>query len=192
MIYPANYDITILQNATFKTQIRCTQGRKTITSIQTVSGMPTFTAACHDLEADDKVVFTGSSACGLNENTVYYVIASGLTADAFQVSATVSGSSLAITGDFANTLYVAKPVDITGYTVDADIKETTGYTQVATFSCSLITPADGLAQLLLDPATTVGLDVGTYAYDVSLTSGGGERYYWLTGNAAVVRTYSRT
>jgi hypothetical protein len=41
------------------------------------------------------------------------------------------------------------------------------------------------------PATAAGLAVGRYGYDVSLTSGSGARYYWLTGVATVQLTYSR-
>ena len=56
----------------------------------------------------------------------------------------------------------------------------------------MITDADnGAFTLSLLPATTVALDTGRYGYDVSLTSPGGERYYWITGVATVQQTYSR-
>jgi hypothetical protein len=41
------------------------------------------------------------------------------------------------------------------------------------------------------PAVSSGLGQGSYSYDVSLTSAGGERYYWLSGDATVQRTFSR-
>lgn len=124
-------------------------------------------------------------------NTVYYVISTGLTADAFQVSTTSGGSSIAVTGEATGTFYCSTPVNLTGYTVDADIKGLLDLAEVATFTPSLIDAANGEFALSLSPATTAALATGRYGYDVSLTSSGGERYYWLTGAATVQLTYSR-
>jgi hypothetical protein len=57
------------------------------------------TSAAHGLEADEPVRFTSITTlpAGLVAGTTYYVIASGLTADAFKVSATVGGSEVDIT-----------------------------------------------------------------------------------------------
>lgn len=192
MIYPATYDFSLLQNSTWKAQFRVTQNRKEVTSVQVSATVPTFTVACHGLTANNKVVFTGSSTCGLRENVVYYVIADGLTSDAFRVSSTLGGSSVTIGGTFSTALYVSTPIDITSYVIDADIKDPDTLVQVATFTTSIVTATDGLAELSISPATTLGLTPDVYVYDVSLTSSGGERYYWLTGNVTVVRTYSRT
>jgi hypothetical protein len=63
--------------------------------------------------------------------------------------------------------------------------------QVATFTPTLTDAANGEFTLTMTPATTAGLDSGRYGYDVSLTSSGGARYYWLTGVATVQTTYSR-
>jgi hypothetical protein len=191
VIYPATYDITILQNATFKTQVRFTQERKQVGEIQGTFSEPVFLVPCHGRSAGDKVVFTGSVVCGIEENQVYYVLADGLTVNSFKISSSDGGASVAISETEITELYIATPVDLTGYTVDADIKELTGNTQVATFICSLPEAANGLAELFLSPSGTVALSSGVYGYDVSLTSGSGERYYWLTGDATVVATYSR-
>lgn len=53
----------------------------------------------HGLTAGSPVVFssTGALPTGLTAGTVYYVIASGLTTDAFSVSATSGGSAIATT-----------------------------------------------------------------------------------------------
>ena len=48
---------------------------------------------------------TGSAATGLTNNTTYYVIASGLTANAFKVSATDGGSTVDITGQGNDAQY---------------------------------------------------------------------------------------
>ena len=193
MIYPATYDITILQNATWSGTFRATQNRRELTSITIAGTTPTFALPCHGFVADDKVVFTGGTdvPCGLSLNTVYFVMSSGLTAGAFQVSATSGGATISVTGTATGTFYVATPLDITGYTIDSDIKGLIDGAQVATFTAALTTPADGEFTLTLLPATTSGISVGRYGYDVSLTQGSGARYYWLTGIATVQLTYSR-
>jgi hypothetical protein len=194
MIYPATHNITILQNATWQGVYRATQQRQTLTGVAIAAGSPTFTALCHGLVANDKVVFTGGTEvpCGLNLNTVYFVIATGLTTTDFRVSATSGGASITVTGNATGTFYVAKPLNLSGYTVDADIKGLIDLAQVATFTTTVINAADGAFTLALTPATTAAFEVGRYGYDISLTSGAGERYYWVTGVATVELTYSRS
>jgi len=193
MITPASYDITILQNSTWKGTFRATQNRQAVTSISIDAGTPTFNCDCHGLTAGDKVVFTGGTTipCGLTLNTVYYVISAGLTTGAFQVSATSGGSSISVTGTATGTFYVAEPLNLTSYGVDADIRGLINNESIGTFTTSVTSAANGEFQLTLAPAATVAFDVGRYGYDISLTTAGGERYYWLTGVATVQRTYSR-
>lgn len=193
MIYPATYDITILQNATWSGTFRATQNRQELSAVSINAGTPTFNCTCHGLSAGDKVVFTGGTTvpCGLTLNEIYYVIAAGLTTDAFQVSATSGGSSISVSGSATGTFYVAEPLNLGGYTVDADIKGLADLVQVATFTSTLTDAANGVFTLTLAPATTAGMGIGRYGYDVSLTSSGGERYYWLKGVATVQLTYSR-
>lgn len=193
MIYPASRDITILQNATWLGAYRATQERQALTGITIATGVPTFTAPCHGLAAGDKVVFTGGTEipCGLSLNTVYFVIATGLTTTEFKVSATSGGSSITVTGSATGTFYVAKPLNLSGYTIDADIKGLIDLAQVATFTTTITNAADGAFTLALTPATTTAFDTGRYGYDISLTNGAGERYYWVTGVATVELTYSR-
>jgi hypothetical protein len=60
----------------------------------------TFAATAHGYEAGDRVVFTSlTGGAGLSTNREYYVIASGLTANAFKVSATLGGSAVNFTTD---------------------------------------------------------------------------------------------
>jgi len=193
MITPATYDITILQNSTWSAILRATDSRQALDSFTINAGTPTFLKNCHGLTAGDKVVFTGGTTtpCGFTVNTIYYVISAGLTTDEFQVSETSGGASISVTGTATGTFYFARPLDLTDYTIDADIKELENLTQVATFTCTITDAANGQFSLLLEPATTVGLAVGRYGYDLSLTSSGGTRYYWLTGVATVQLTYSR-
>jgi len=194
MIYPATYDITILQNATWRGSFRATQNRQALTSITIAGTTPTFNVPCHSLVATNKVVFTGGDdiPCGLTLNTVYYVIAAGLTTGAFQVSATSGGSTISVTGTASGDFYVATPLDITGYTVDADVKGLITNTLAGTFTPTITSATDGAFELMMSPATALAIEVGSYGWDVSLTQSGGERYYWVTGVATVQRTYSRT
>jgi hypothetical protein len=194
MIYPATYDITILQNATWRGSFRATQNRQALTSITIAGTTPTFNVPCHGLIATNKVVFTGGDdiPCGLNLNVVYYVIASGLTTNAFQVSTTSGGSVISVTGTATGDFYVATPLDITGYTIDADVKGLITNTLVGTFTPTITSATEGAFELMMLPATSLAIEAGSYGWDVSLTQGGGERYYWVTGVATVQRTYSRT
>jgi len=193
MIEPASYDTTVYQNATWTTVFRATQDRRVV-AVDVATA--TFTSACHGLVAGDKVVFTTATGaevpCGLGINTVYYVIATGLTTGAFKVSATAGGSSITFSGSATGTFYVAKPMDLTGYVVDSDIKGLLDGAAIGTFTPTITDATNGAFRLVLTPATTVAFSVGRYGYDVSLTSGSGERYYWLTGVLTVEKTYSRT
>jgi hypothetical protein len=207
MIYPATYDITILQNATWKAALRATEQRQELESITIRGGSPLFSAYCHKLEDGDKVVFTTASVkssgfimvpspetrvpCGLKLNSVYYVIASGLTNDSFYVAESSGGTAIQAEDGAIGTFYVAKPVSLSGYTVDADVTGILDNTEVATFACTITDSQNGAFEIAMAPAVSSGIEPGRYNYDVSLTSGPGERYYWLTGIATVQRTYSR-
>ncbi len=59
----------------------------------------TLTATAHGLVANDTVLFEtdGTIPTGLTEDTLYYVISSGLTSSVFKVSATLGGSAVDIT-----------------------------------------------------------------------------------------------
>jgi hypothetical protein len=66
----------------------------------------TFTSSGHTLVVDDQIQFSatqGDLPTGLEANTIYFVIASGLTADNFKVSLTEGGSSIDVTGTPAGT-----------------------------------------------------------------------------------------
>lgn len=193
MIYPATHNITILQNSTWRGVFRATNNRKTLANVSIATSTPTFICSCHGFSAGDKVVFTGGTTipCGLVLNTVYYVISTGLTSDAFQVSASAGGASISASGPAVGTFYVATPLDLTSYTIDSDVNGLNTDTQVMTFSASITDAVNGEFQLTAAPATTEPITEGRYGYDVSLTSPGGERYYWVKGTATVEKTYSR-
>jgi len=193
MIYPATYNIAILQNSTWNGSFRATQNRQQLSGITIDGGTPTFNCDCHGFQAGDKVVFTGGTTvpCGLEINDVYYVISAGLTTGSFQVSATSGGSSISVSGSAVGTFYVSTPLDLTGYIVDADIVQANSTTIAATFTPTLTNAINGEFSLTMPASTSVALTPKDYSWDLSLTSPGGNRYYWLTGIASVQKTYSR-
>lgn len=195
MIYPASYDIVILQNSTWERSLRATDNRQALTSVAIASGFATFIKPCHSLLAGDKVVFTVDSGatvpCGVNINSVYFVIASGLTSDNFKVATTISGSQIAVNGTASGQYYVAEPINLTGYVIDADLIRAEDNTQLASFVCTSPAPSDGEILMAMSPSVSFSIEEGEYNYDLSLTSASGERYYWLSGLATVQRTYSR-
>jgi hypothetical protein len=82
--------------------------RRTIPTSGITTGTDTITYVAHGLFTGDVLVYNnggGTSAAGLTSGTTYYVIASGLTADAFKVSATDGGSTVDITGTGNNAQF---------------------------------------------------------------------------------------
>lgn len=80
-----------------------TPARGTFTVTIASPGVFTFTG--HGLGAGDKVTFstTGALPTGLTAGTTYFVIATGLTANTFQVSATEGGSAVNTSGTQSGT-----------------------------------------------------------------------------------------
>jgi len=84
----------------------------------TISGAATITIATpgvvtltnHNLNAYDTIKFStnGTLPTGIVAGTTYYISASGLTADAFQISATRGGASIATTGSSSGTHTVTR------------------------------------------------------------------------------------
>ena len=77
--------------------------------INTTTDVISYTA--HGLSAGDSVAYNnggGTSAIGLTSGTTYFVIASGLTANAFKVSATSGGTAVDISGTGNNAQYFEK------------------------------------------------------------------------------------
>ena len=187
----------MLQNSTWRSVFRFTEKQRAVTAIDIVSGIPTFVSSCHDYSVNDKIVFASSEAvpCGLPLNTILYVISDGLTGNSFKVSTTQGGSSIALglapAGTIPVSLSASKPISLAGLTLDADIINAATDTQATTFTISVTDSQNGLIQLYLSPATTLALSVGEYRYDLSLTDASGDRFYYLTGNINVERTYSR-
>lgn len=64
----------------------------------------------HGLVAGQPVVFSGGTTpSGITADTVYYVIADGLTANGFQISATKDGTAIIATGSSSGTVVADAP-----------------------------------------------------------------------------------
>ena len=82
--------------------------RRTIPTSGITTGTDTIAYTAHGLLTGDVLVYNnggGTSATGLTSGTTYYVIASGLTVDAFKVSATDGGTTVDITGTGNNAQF---------------------------------------------------------------------------------------
>lgn len=79
--------------------------KKTSTFTVTIASPGVFTLNGHGFLAGDRVVFatTGALPTGLTAGNTYYVIATGLTTNEFQVSATAGGSAINTTGTQSGT-----------------------------------------------------------------------------------------
>ena len=82
----------------------------------TVASPGVFTSVAHGLAAGDEISFrtTGSLPTGLAVGTAYYVIAAGLTTDAFQVSTTSGGAAVNTSGSQSGTHNWRKTVATSG------------------------------------------------------------------------------
>lgn len=211
MIYPATLDLRVLQNSTWWTVIRVLHHLK-LGNLQAVAfddKTPYFTINRHGFSAGDKLVIlpqvhasavytastsasvTGEPPSGLSFNSIYFVSATDLTPDSFTLSTTQGGAPITIDATPVTPLFFAEPADLTGYVVDGDIYSPLSDSQAATFIGTLFDATNGLVKLELPSNTSAALEQGTYGYDVSLTSGAQERYYWLKGTINIERTYSR-
>lgn len=83
------------------------------------------------------------------------------------------------------------PIDLTFFVIDADITDKADRDIIATFSHEFVDAAAGVFDLWLPKSVSVNLAPGIYGWDLSLTSGIGERQYYLEGNLTIIRTRSR-
>jgi hypothetical protein len=80
--------------------INVNSGHGSLTSVTGVAATDLFTKTAHGLLAGQAVAFSAlTGGTGLTAGTIYYVIASGLTANAFKISATSGGAALDFTTD---------------------------------------------------------------------------------------------
>lgn len=103
------------------------------TATMTIASPAVVTLTAHGLSAGDKFFFTttGALPTGVSASTVYYVIATGLTADAFQFSATSGGSAINSSGSQSgvHTAHIGQVV--LKYKKDRELSWTTIFTETS-------------------------------------------------------------
>lgn len=200
---------SIQQNSSYDLVLRMTETFKG-TTVNNVTS--TFTSPCHGFQANDAIVFLNpnsnadysvitasdiqsfTQSCKLKFNELYYVSSTDLTDEQFKVSTTAGGTPIVLGGTADTNVYLAaRPLNIAGFTFDADICEasTASRIEVATFTTSIVTANQGTFRLSLTPAVTASMSPGSYAYDVSVTPPDGKRFYAMRGTIAVELTRSR-
>jgi hypothetical protein len=81
-------------------------------------------------------------------------------------------------------------IDLTGWTISAQIWNLTKTTQYATFSVNNSNAVTGTIVLSLTTTQTSSLPVGTAYYDVLLTNLSGRKEYYLKGTFYIQQGYS--
>jgi hypothetical protein len=156
-----------------------------------------FYGECHGLGINEKVVVLSKQPeailCGVAFNEIYYVSSSSFSATTFQLAPVIGQGALNVHNADNQDFWVARPLDITGYTIDSDIclPLTSARVEAATFTSGIIEAEGGLFYLELDEAETIKLKDGTYVFDVSITLPNGERFYAIEGEIPVLVTRSR-
>lgn len=86
-----------------------------VRSVTGVASTDLFTSTAHGYSAGDPAIFQGlTGGAGITAGTEYFVIASGLTADAFRVSTTLGGATINFTTDLTvGTVRSMQAADVT-------------------------------------------------------------------------------
>lgn len=192
MIYPSTLNLTVLQDSTFEQDLIITESARPVTINDATN---VFTSQCHKFTAGARVAFSADNdaelPCGLTGGVAYYVIADGLTGSNFKVSATAGGTEIDVSIVSTGATYkVGKVLDLTSYSFDADIRQAAGGADVASFTCTKLDATSGTLRLSMTPATTLGITVGTYAWDLKLKTGQ-KSFFYAKGNVTVESTISR-
>src|SRR6185503_9140986 len=105
----------------------------------------------HGLSAGDPIVLstTGTLPTGLTVGTIYYVISAGLTANAFEVSATLGGSAINTSGAGSGTH---------SYTAHYATMPTTGQWQFVQFNKFVIAVNANVNPQVYDLTTSSAFD----------------------------------
>jgi hypothetical protein len=185
----------IYQNAAYDVQMRLVDRLRNAT----IRPDGVIDCPCHGLAVNAKVVLLSEqptvSLCGAVLNSIYYVSPLNFSASTLRLTtATTGGTVLNISSDSKHAFYVAQPVDITGYTIDADIckPQSQFRIQVGTFVPSIDDAVNGAFALTMTPTESIKLMAEDYAYDVSMTPTSGDRFYAIQGIVPVAITRSRT
>tara|TARA_Y100001937_G_scaffold38361_1_gene54559 strand:- start:299 stop:631 length:333 start_codon:yes stop_codon:yes gene_type:complete len=99
------------------------------------------------------------------------------------------GTDFTMTVDVQNAL--GNALDLTGYTIAAQIRKTYGSSNVTAVFTTSHNGANGQVTMSLPDATTTSIDSGRYVYDLMITSGAGEKTRVIEGQATVTPGVTR-
>mgnify|MGYP001295485312 CR=1 FL=1 len=99
------------------------------------------------------------------------------------------GTDFTMTVDVQNAL--GNALDLTGYTIAAQIRKTYGSSNVTAVFTTSHNGAGGQVTMSLPDATTTSIDSGRYVYDLMITSGAGEKTRVIEGQATVTPGVTR-
>jgi hypothetical protein len=104
------------------------------------------------------------------------------------MAAAVYNITIDAEADFGRAFQVSEsgvPVDVTGYTFAAQIREHFHSTAKTEFTTNITNAATGLFTIGLTVAQTTGLTSGKQYYDIVMTDAGGNKTRLLQGDALV-------
>lgn len=157
---------------------------KSPTFTVTIASPGVFTSNGHGFTAGSTVVFatTGALPTGLTAGTTYYVISSGLTANAFQVSATLGGAAINTSGSQSGTHTIV------------DSRRTCFAVVITITATGQVFTDDRSGNLVGSLGGTGTINYTTGAWTLSTSSAGTAAYSWeMTNNKGVTDfTYSAT
>jgi hypothetical protein len=186
---------TIYQDSAYRVQLRLTDRLRKAK----IGNTGLIQCDCHGLGVGAKVVLLSklptANLCGVVLNQIYYISPLDFGPASFRMTTSLSGGNiLNIESAGDQEFYIAQPVNITGYTIDADIckKQTNIRIQVSSFTATIDAAVDGAFSLRIAPSVSVAVAAGEYAYDVSMTPPSGERFFAIAGEVPVAVTRSRT
>ena len=99
------------------------------------------------------------------------------------------GTDFTMTVDVQNAL--GNALDLTGYTIAAQMRKTYGSSNVTAVFTTAHNGANGQVTMTLPDATTSAIESGRYVYDLMITSGSGDKTRVVEGQATVTPGVTR-
>ena len=100
-------------------------------------------------------------------------------------TSTTFNQSFTLTEDDGSAL------DLTGYTILAQIRKHSSSTTAVSFATTSDSPTTGVLKLSLDPSDTADLKPGRYVYDIVITDTSSTKTRVVEGSVIVSKTISR-
>ena len=79
----------------------------------------------------------------------------------------------------------ANLLDLTGYTIESQLRKTYTSSSAVSFASSITNPTQGQIEITLTPTQTSSIKEGRYVYDVKATTNGGMVLKLVEGSALV-------